>query len=53
MVSGERSLSNVGQNAGKKAGGGGLPNFNKPGGGAVVGGNKKQNQYVSPYSQKK
>jgi hypothetical protein len=49
MVSGERSLSNVGQNVGKKAGGGGLPNFNKTGG-AVAAGNKKSNQYVSPYS---
>jgi len=53
MVSGERSLSNVGQSMGKKAGGGGLPNFNKAGGGAVGAGTKKQNQYVSPYSQKK
>jgi len=33
MVSGERSLSNVGQNIGKK-GGAALPNFNKAQGGA-------------------
>jgi hypothetical protein len=45
MVSGERSLSNVGQNMGKKANGpGALPNFSKPGGAVGGGGgNKKQN----------
>jgi hypothetical protein len=41
MVSGERSLSNVGVSMSKKAGAGGLPNFSKAGGGGQVNGAKK------------